>query len=78
MATAAAYNRLFQQFPTSLLKMVTLSLPQTVAVAMGVRMLKNPLVTMEQILQFTDNELLVITPDEAVEPVVNTAEVSVA
>ena len=57
---------------------VTLSLPQNVAVAMGVRMLKNPLVTMEQILQFTDNELIVITPDEAVEADVNTAEVSIA
>jgi hypothetical protein len=56
----------------------TLTLPQTVAVAMGVRMLKNPLVTMEQILNFTDNELIVITPDEAVEADVNTAEVSVA
>jgi hypothetical protein len=56
---------------------VTLAFPQTVAVAMGVRMLKNPLVTMEQILQFT-NELIVITPDEAVEAVVNTAEVSIA
>jgi hypothetical protein len=52
---------------------VSLTLPQTVAVAMGVRMLKNPLVTMEQILQFTDNELIVNTPDEAD---VNTAEVN--
>ena len=57
---------------------VTLAFPQTVAVAMGVRMLKDPLMTMEQILQFTDNELIVITPDEAVEAVVNTAEVSIA
>lgn len=82
MATAAAYNRLFQQIYTSFitLKMTvaTLSLPQNVAIAMGVRMLKNPQVTMEQILQFTDNELIVITPDEAVEADVNTAEVSIA
>lgn len=54
---------------------VTLSLPHTVAVAMGVRMLKNPLVTMEQILNFTDNELIVEVPEVAVE--VNPAEVAV-
>ena len=44
---------------------LALSLPQNVAVAMGVRMLKNPLVTMEQILTFTDNELIVEVPEVA-------------
>jgi len=53
---------------------LTLSLPQTVAVAMGVRMLKNPIVTMEQILNFTD-ELIVETPEAPVEAVSDTAEV---
>jgi len=46
-----------------------------IAVAMGVRMLKNPLVSMADILNFTDNEVLVNVPDE---DVVDSAEVAVA
>jgi len=52
---------------------LTLSLPQNVAVAMGVRMLKNPTCTMEQILNFTD-EMIVDAPEVA--PEVNQAEVA--
>ena len=46
-----------------------------VAVAMGVRMLKNSQVTMAQILEFIDSEAIVTVPDEDVE--VN-AEVALA
>jgi len=38
-----------------------------VAVALGVRMLKNPLVSMAEILNFIDTEVLVNVPDEDVE-----------
>ena len=38
-----------------------------VAVAMGVRMPKNPLMPMSEILNFIDNEVLVNVPDEDVE-----------
>jgi hypothetical protein len=40
-----------------------------VAVAAGVRMLKNPLVSMAEILEFIDNEVLVNVPDEDVEAI---------
>ena len=46
-----------------------------VAVALGVRMLKNPTVSMADILNFIDNEVLVNVPDEDVEA---TAEVALA
>lgn len=46
-----------------------------VAVAMGVRMLKNSNVTMAQILEFIDSEVIVTVPDEDVEA---TAEVALA
>jgi hypothetical protein len=38
-----------------------------VAVALGVRMLKNPLMPMSEIMEFIDNEVLVNVPDEDVE-----------
>ena len=40
-----------------------------VAVALGVRMLKNPLMSMSEILEFIDNEVLVNVPDEDVEAI---------
>lgn len=40
-----------------------------VAVAAGVRMLKNPLIPMSEIMEFIDNEVLVNVPDEDVEAI---------
>jgi hypothetical protein len=37
-----------------------------VAIQMGVRMLKNPMMSMQDILDFTDNEMLVTVEDEDV------------